>query len=993
MEPLFNFLLARPLEAKSPPHDAIVIKLSPALAGEIRRASVEPDSASALRIVAQRVFERPVPAPGPRDVAYVKASLAFASAVRSGAVTTVIQARGAIETFFGAAAADLVRDPAFVDLARLAGDRLAAIKYGGRLDRRDSELGDVVRTTAYVARLANGTPDATLPKPAGWMNRVIVLDDLARDGRPPGERPPQPSHEQPPRFDSRALERDRSALRQRRREIEAAQRELAALPADRLLAIPPPESTISPEPLRDTERPPMPVRRGADDRPLRELAISALPPPPETAMAVMRLAPPPSRIALATSALEDLSPRSRRVLAEVSPELERAGLVQTMRRLDDSIRQLSLQEARLDEMLVPHTRALVIGGGVYMATSDGVPSSDDDGEREGTVGVPATHGEITSVGIGDLLVVKQQLKGYEARELSHVDNVLKGEHRSMSTKRGRATELTTVDERETTTEEERDQQSTERFEMQRESSKVQKEDDSLKIGTSLSASYGPMVEFKVTTDLGMSSSKEESHKAAEGYAKEVSTRASTRVTDRVRHMTTLKTIESFEEENVHEWNNVPGTDGHVVGQYQWLEKLYEAQIFNYGSRVLFDVVTPEPAAFIHHTLATQPAVGAEIQKPIPFTLDSDDINIGNYAFYAQRHDAEGIEAPPEPTINISKVFEGVDGDSHAGEVAKTAEVPINDGYEAIHARVHVAATHWNGAAQVVVSVGTRTWTHSGPSVGWNETDLNKQQKSIACTLLTWRVRSVVTSFEITCVRTEAAMEKWRIKTHNAIKQGSLKQMKNYEDDLERAKEQASVEVRRRNPSLNAMLQREELKKQVISVFTAQHFDSFNSIETGGFGLPQVALAEAKLEGPYIRFFEQAFEWEQMMFLYYPYYWGRKSRWVEASFLEDADFEFAAFMKAGAARVVVSVRPGFELAVAHFLETGQIWEGGDPPLVTSTTYLNIVDEIKERQHAPGAELPVGNAWEVRLPTTLILLRKKDSLPAWKKDIAGVWVDAT
>ena len=109
---------------------------------------------------------------------------------------------------------------------------------------------------------------------------------------------------------------------------------------------------------------------------------------------------------------------------------------------------------------------------------------------------------------------------------------------------------------------------------------------------------------------------------------------------------------------------------------------------------------------------------------------------------------------------------------------------------------------------------------------------------------------------------------------------------------------------------------------------------------------------------------KAFEWVQMMHRFYPYYWGRKKNWAKVALLADDDPQFAEFMKAGAARVVVSVRPGFELAVAHFLETGQIWEGGDPPAITSPTYLNIIDEIKERTGAEGdensARRPLGRA---------------------------------
>ncbi len=970
METLFRFLLNRPVEAKQPNTDAIVARPSRDVLNEVVRALGADNPARALREVAARIATQARP-PSDREAAYIEASTTFLAAVEDGTAATPQAALGSIESAFGTTVAQLAADDFFQALERDTVDQLVGVKYGGRLDPRAPELEALVHTAAYV-RLLAADGESDLPEPAEFMRRVIVLDGLHRPVRPRDDH----EHGELPEDGVRewkALSLERQRLDNERVAIEATLRGLGMLPPDQLLAIPPPGGDPAPGPESD---------RAESDTKACE--------PGRIGMAISTARPHSTTVAMAPDVAERLSPEAREVFRRLVPEADHADLVVSLRRLEDGLRQVGTRSAEIEALLAPSTTALVIGGGVYSTTSWSTRAMRREGEGE--PGVPSTHGKVESVGIGDLLVVKQHLKGYEARELSHVDNVLKSEHKSTSTKRTRTTEEIAVDERETTTEEERDQQSTERFEMQRESTKVQKEDESLKIGASLSGSYGPMVEFKVTTDLGMSSSKEESHKSAETYGKDVTVRASSKVTERVRRQVTTRTLESFEEENVHEWNNVEGTD-HVVGQYQWIEKLYEAQVFNYGSRVLFDLVVPEPAAFIHHTMRSQPVAGEEITKPTPFILDSDDINIGNYAAYAQTYNAEGIEAPPEPTITISKVFEGIDDAADRGSIVKTAEVPIPEGYEAVHARVQIASTYWESNYRVVFSIGTRQWVHSGASTGWNQTTLDKQQRSITSTLLTFRINIVAAAVEVTCNRTDRALEYWRIRTHQAIKAGYLKQLKDYEDRLEAAKAQAVTQVRPRNPQLNSALQRDELKRAAISVFTAQHFDSFNSIQSGGMGLPQIDLAEASLEGPYIRFFEQAFEWQQMMYVYYPYFWGRKSRWVEVSLLEDADVEFAAFMKAGAARVVVSVRPGFELAVQHFLETGQIWEGGDPPTVTSATYLNIVDEIKERQNAPGAEIPVGDPWEVRVPTTLILLRKKDSLPRWKKNPDGSWVDAT
>ena len=127
-----------------------------------------------------------------------------------------------------------------------------------------------------------------------------------------------------------------------------------------------------------------------------------------------------------------------------------------------------------------------------------------------------------------------------------------------------------------------------------------------------------------------------------------------------------------------------------------------------------------------------------------------------------------------------------------------------------------------------------------------------------------------------------------------------------------------------------------------------------------------------------------------MYFFYPYYWGRKDNWLNHALLQDVDPLFAEFLKAGAARLVIAVRPGFEQAITHFLETGQIWDGGDLPLITSPLYLSIIEEIRERDQAKGDEIPQGEPWDVHLPTTLVRVRPENSLPSWHNDANGHWL---
>ena len=116
--------------------------------------------------------------------------------------------------------------------------------------------------------------------------------------------------------------------------------------------------------------------------------------------------------------------------------------------------------------------------------------------------------------------------------------------------------------------------------------------------------------------------------------------------------------------------------------------------------------------------------------------------------------------------------------------------------------------------------------------------------------------------------------------------------------------------------------------------------------------------------------EQAFEWEIISYNYYPYYWGSRNDWGTMYQSENIDPLFRSFLRSGMARVVVTVRPGFEDAVQYYMVTGKIWNGGEVPVIGDPLYVSIVDELKEPQ---GEKY--GKAWITRVPTTLTILQAK------------------
>jgi hypothetical protein len=272
------------------------------------------------------------------------------------------------------------------------------------------------------------------------------------------------------------------------------------------------------------------------------------------------------------------------------------------------------------------------------------------------------------------------------------------------------------------------------------------------------------------------------------------------------------------------------------------------------------------------------------------------------------------------------------------------------------------------------------------------TSLDDERDSIPFALDSFNAAQVAVAVEVKCQRTDRAMEKWRFETHAKLTTAYKARLSEYEEKLAALQLQAGVAIHGRNPALNLEIMKDELKKNCISILTDQHYDLFNAIDISwSNGLPQIDVFEAAGEGAYVRFFEQAFEWEHMTWVTYPYFWGWKSHWVERLAFEDPDPLFNQFLKAGYCRVSVPARLKFEGAIDHFMKYGELWNGGPLPPISSPLYLPIADEIAERLDRPGDEIPQGDPWLVRIPTTLVHLRADDKLPKWQQDANGDWVE--
>ncbi|MFI6533730.1 hypothetical protein ACIBHY_14845 [Nonomuraea sp. NPDC050547] len=589
----------------------------------------------------------------------------------------------------------------------------------------------------------------------------------------------------------------------------------------------------------------------------------------------------------------------------------------------------------------------------------------------------------SQAGVADLLVVRQKIKAYELGEYAHIENVMAGESRERSTRRLTQVEEIIERETETETEKEKDLQSTTRNELQNEAEKHVKSQLDIEAGLQVSGSYGPAVSFTSSLKAGFSTTTEESQRKASSFSQEVTQRTVEKVREKVRTLVRKRTLEEFEENNRHGFSN--NLARHVRGIYRWLNKVYDAQVFNYGQRMMFDFVVPEPAAFYLYGLVENPPQDSELVKPAPPTVAGNpltpaQIDAGTYGPLLARYRV--TNAPPQPPeLRTASFFAKYDGGNYTSTGA-AGKVEIPEGYRAYRATVQ--ATHiWAADIQLhpfqIVFDGRMydfhdTWGSQGGPTSRLEKDASV---SISVAANAWAV-----AIDVDCKLSPEAYASWQHEAFDAIIAAYQQQLAEYnERKAQRELERSSTQQFGRNPLANRRVERDELKKWVIMMLAKQpelNLDSFKSPT----GAPILDLDKANANGRYIRFLENAFEWQNMLYVFYPHLWGRRARWVPALNVTDPDPDFAAFLRAGAARVQVPVRPGFERAVAYFVHTGNVWDGNDVPTVEDELYVPIIDEITTNlgRIDGGVPYPAGSRpWEVVVPTDLVLVQDLSEVP--------------
>lgn len=629
-----------------------------------------------------------------------------------------------------------------------------------------------------------------------------------------------------------------------------------------------------------------------------------------------------------------------------------------------------------------------------------------DLERDpGTPGAPRTVGSAKVIH-GLLMRVEDRILGYEPGAIARIANVP-----AAATKLSE-TELTTRTEDvvETTTGEtstqEQSLQTDERFALQQEAEKEVSLEMSAKAAGGFSASYGPVSaegSAEASTTFGMHSSTS----SASDYAKNVVEKAVSSIVKSKQELTRHTRVVDLRDLQREGFDNTGGDSTSAI--YQWVDEVHEGRLLNYGSRLMLEFLIPQPGTVLLWSMTGEASQKDLPQPPSPFDIALADIEPGGIDDLVEEYGATDLPPAPPRYRFVSKILKVAPDltektDDRKTYVVSDESLAIPEGYEGDRFWASLTTTRPRDKAlnadnrddlkdgRYALEVGREFYRLRG-----KRSELFAFGEAGGMVPLTGTVPIGITGTEdragtamivVRCRRTDALLDEWRIEVYAALQKAYQRKADEYDDKVRMARVRGGLTLAPRNPAQNRAIERDEVKRSAICLLTAQYFDAFGALRRRPPSrLPQIRFDEARTEGEYIQFFESAFEWTQVEYVLYPYFWSNPAAdWLDALNLRMDDPLFETFLRAGAARAVVPVRPGFEAAVMTYLshpEEPVLWDGREYEDIDmdDELYFPVWQAVMENQgQTETAPVQVGSPWRFRIPTNHQILSEDSALPA-------------
>jgi LysM repeat protein len=524
----------------------------------------------------------------------------------------------------------------------------------------------------------------------------------------------------------------------------------------------------------------------------------------------------------------------------------------------------------------------------------------------------------------------------------------------------------------------------------------------------------PIISGSSTTTFNTQNAESDSATVSRKHAKSLTQKASSR--SRQEHKVTIATrTETGSEQTSTRTLSNPSPDPIRIDYFSLMRK-WHVRLYRYGLRLTYDVVVPEPAATMRRTYARLDQLRSQ-QGPFAFPYSPSDVNLDpvnadgapdptgkpRYRWLADKYK---VAVPPYPALPapVTAEMNGAGNESwmyialeftvpqgaQIAELRVTANIGRHPNDEDIHLNVIGTQIVENSGSGSLFFVDKLALAPDGSHFLQNHTG---QQK------VTFLLDNSAAPF----VRVKAILghapgveEAWRNEVWNAIYGAAQTehygQQQQISDEITALTDRLftvdTLTLRREENDeimrsvLRFVLGRtyEYMPADVLSAFSAVNgVDLAHGIafDQNTHNLNAEQWSAVRQHEDKIRFINQAIEWENVVSFLYSYFWDVPPSWPFVRDLRHPDSTRQAFLRAGAARVVLTVRKGWEARWMRFAQEG---------IIDTTTpdapYLSIAKEIAayDDRNYPG--IPPANPARqaVRLQDSVFTTTRTDLAPS-------------
>lgn len=666
--------------------------------------------------------------------------------------------------------------------------------------------------------------------------------------------------------------------------------------------------------------------------------------------------------------------------------------------------QIQKTQGEIAKRSKPNDVGFVTGGAVWFPNSD--TSIDEYAETEIDElfdGIVDDHdgfyqqdgvARIKPLGVLDYLRVEQTLNRYEPGEIAHIENILASEYKEIVDRKYNRKEDTTTKSSESDSETQNENSSSDRYSLQKEIANQTQKSISVNANTTFKYKLGTQ-EASGGAGLSANLSKNSSDKNSVQKAKDVTTEAVEKVSLKIKNEQITKLITEHEETTKHGFDNTAKQGGptptNIIAEYHFMDKIFDARVLNYGKRLIFEMMVPEPAAFHLWTCSKGMSESAIfIEKPLDPRSEEFARRYGTKMTSFDLLDIEtaimiasqfGVDLPSVPPFKktTSKSFaysKSTEGKAETSQLAfADSEIPCPEGYYlskwAVSSTIQQKSE--NAGVGLTVNVNGQSYWNDGLNGGTrNESKTVTSLEEMDTIAVSVSSRGFPSFYSINIVFTfeaGSAMLNWKKQAYNLILKAYNEKLEGYNQKLSDFKNSSDKVILGTNPARNIQIIERELKRTCIEWMNGrQNLGSVAVDYSIDDDTPPVTTFSKRsiLEGERAKFFESVFDWNLMSYEFLPYFWANRKRWKKMYQLNDSDPLFNAFLSSGMAKIYLTVVPGNERKALYFLKTGKIWLGDEVPGFDNPMYKNIIADIEDVSE--DAPVQIGDSWEIRVPTS-------------------------